>query len=295
MPDKTFKHFLFMRFFSRLRPKYPYDILDVDFLSSQLPLTKNALRSLENQTNKNFEFIFVLHPNFFSDPKYEFIFSTLKDSTTLPVKFIKYSKRFFLYQPKLTDPELEDDEMFNLIKEATNKYDFVITTKMDFDDFIYKNAVTDIQNKINECDNVLLYGYNNGYQYISTSHELYTHAANYSPEGHHSIFQSLILKSSFAKKLPYCTVENFSHTKARLELKSFLETNGVEFSENMYQESDNTKAYIYFRHESSCTILIGHGGNVRGSGIKRKITTEDFTKKQLKEEFGFFYELNSIN
>lgn len=294
MAGKRIKHFIFSRFFPRLRPNYPYDILDVDFLSKQLPLTKNVLRSLENQTNENFELIFVLHPNFFLDPKYEFIFSTLKDSTTLPIKFMEYSKRFFLHLPKSTDPELKSS-LFSLVEEATNKYDFVITTKMDFDDFIYKNAVEEAQNKINECETVLLYGYNTGYQYVSTSHELYTHISKYSLEGHHSIFQSLILKSEFAKKLPYCTVDNFSHTKAGIELKEFLEINGVEFSENMFQESAIKNAYIYFRHEYSCTILIGHGGKVRGSGIKREITSEYVTKKQLEEEFGFTgYELKSI-
>ena len=90
--DKKIKHFVVSRFFPFQRKEFPHNILDVDFLSKQLPLAKNMLRSLENQTNKKFELVFIANPKFFDDPKYEFIFSTLRDSTTLPLKFIKWSE-----------------------------------------------------------------------------------------------------------------------------------------------------------------------------------------------------------
>ena len=138
MADKSIKHFIFMRFFNEQSPQYPYNVLDVDFLSNQLVLAKNnSLRSLENQTNKNFEIVFILHEQAFLDKKYEFIFSELKNATTLSLKFIKWNEQALL------------------VKDALNKYDFVIQSRMDFDDFIYRYAVSDVQSKINECDSIL--------------------------------------------------------------------------------------------------------------------------------------------
>lgn len=285
MSSETLKHFIFIRFFTFNDPKYPHDIYDVDFLSKQLPLTKNALGSLENQTNENFELIFALHPNFFVDPKYEFIFSTLKDSTTLPIKFMKNVGGSHLFTPKL------NREVASLIEDSIKEYDFVITSRIDFDDFIYKGAVEDIQSKINECDDVLAYGYSKGYEY--SCGELYPFLRLWSGMGHQGILQSLILKSSFAKEMPCFTVENFNHHILKNELKKFLEDNGVKFLEKMFQQNSSTNAVIYFRHNFAWTVSIRK--NVLEDLSKQQhLTTANITKKQLEDEFGFKLELNSI-
>lgn len=287
MPDKTIKHFVIIRFFPRQDPKYPYDIFDVDFLSKQLILANNALRSLENQTNKNFELVFVLHKKFFTDKKYEFIFATLKDIATVPVTFIHFV-------PGAKTRWLKS-KMSLLVKDALNKYDFVIQSRMDFDDFIYKDAIADAQNKVNECDNVLVYGYNKGYEYMYG--ELYPYYNTFHEIGHLAILQSVILKSSFAKNLPFISVfgNNFTHHDIKSKLKELLEQNGVMFSENMFQQNTTINAFIYFRSEWSREHTTHHGNNSQLKLPKnRKIIVADITKKQLEEEFGFFHELNSI-
>ena len=273
MADKTIKHFVFSRFFSWFRSNYPYDIFDVDFLSSQLPLTKNILRSLENQTNQNFETIFLFHSKVIDNPKYDSIFSALRESTTLPLKFMK-----------------RGDEG-NFIKAAFNEYDFVIQTRVDFDDFIFKNAVADTQSKVDECENILAYGYCRGYKYVCK--EL-TFCNWKDASSHYSIFQSLIMKSSFAKNLSPIVPFDLRHDRFKLELKNALEKNGVEFSENMFRQNTSTKAYIYFKHVFSADQLI----RLKGAALlppKKPLTNANgLTKKQVEDEFGFFYELNSI-
>ena len=283
MADKSIKHFIFMRFFSFDDPKYPYNIYDVDFLSKQLVVAQNnALSSLENQTNKNFNLVFVVNTKFFDNPKYDFVFSTLRDSTTLPITFIKNS------------------DMRSLVKKALNEYDFVIQSRMDFDDFIFKDAIADTHSKINECDNILAYGYCRGYSYLYE--ELYVHYSLWiyknlsdEPLGHHSILQSLILKSSFAKNLPSIGIYGSNHGQIKLRIKDFLEKNGIEFSERMFRQNTLTNAYIYFRSEYSHVHLTRNGGNPTFKvPNKPPLTTNDITKKQLEEEFGFFRELKSI-
>lgn len=287
MPDKTIKHFIFMRFFNRQVPSYPHDVLDVDFLSKQLFLVNNALRSLENQTNKNFELVFLVHEKFLTEKKYEFIFSTLKDSTVLPLKFVRVKD----YPP--------------LVIEAFNNYEFVIQSRLDFDDFIFKDAISDTQSKVNECDKILAYGYCKGYTYVWG--ELYPYFSLWNKVGHYSLLQSFILKSSFAKDLPFIGIHNLpgifknmynkyiSHTRIKTSLQDFLEQNGIEFTENMFQQNTTTDAYIYFRHEFSQDQFQEWRNLVKPPKNKMPLTNKDITKKQLKEEFGFFYDVKLGN
>ena len=288
---KTIKHFIFVRFFTFEDPKYPHDIYDPNFLFKQLALANNILSSLENQTNKNFDLVFMVNSNFFENPKYEFIFSTLRNGTTLPIKFVKIPQEiksseggsFLLY---------DKSEIPSLIKVALNEYDFVIQTRMDFDDFIFKDAVADTQSKVNECNRVLLYGYCKGYLYALG--ELRTHINLWSERGHNSPFQSVILDSSAAGEMPLININKFYHDIFKKMLKEFLEKNGIEFSENMFQQNTSTRAYIYYRHELSHWISCHNKWPLMVED-KDKLTTINVTKKYLEEEFGFTgYELNSI-
>lgn len=232
------------------------------------------MKSLENQTNKNFELVFLLNEKVIDNPKYNFISETLQNATSLPLKFIKSSDQSLL------------------VKAALNEYDFVIQSRMDFDDFIFKDAISDTHNKVNECENILSYGYCKGYEYIHG--ELYVCDNKCSDIGHLGILQSLILKSSFAKKIPFIGAYFYDHTKIKLGLKEFLEKNGLEFSESMFQQNLSTKAYIYFRHEFSHYILTHNAGKPIIKIPKRPKVT-DITAKHLKSEFGFVgYELKSI-
>lgn len=170
MPDEKIKHFIFVRFFNRQVPTYPYDVLDVKFLFKQAVIANNALRTLENQTNKNFELVFLVHEKFLADEEYDLIRKMLRVSTKLPVKFMKV-------------PNYP-----SLVIDAYDHYEFVIQSRLDFDDFIRKDTIQDTQNKVNECDKILAYGYCKGYTYVWE--ELYPYLSLYGNVGHHSLLQS---------------------------------------------------------------------------------------------------------
>lgn len=271
-PNKI-KHFVFSRFFPHQDPNYPHDVCDVDFLKEQVLLVPNILRSLENQTCKNFEVVFLANDNYFSDPKYEFIFTALKN-TTLPVKVIKRV------------------DMVPLLKGAYDNYDFVIQSRLDFDDFMCKDAVADIQSKVTECDSILAYGYCKGYEYIYGELHFWYNLLN--EIGHLGMLQSLILKSSFAKKIPPIMI-GINHSKIKILLKEFLEKNGIEFTEKMFQQNTSKNAFIYFRHEYSYKLNLNKNlSQLKVPNPNYRLTTSYITKEQLKDEFGFFHELKSI-
>lgn len=110
--------------------------------------------------------------------------------------------------------------------------------------------------------------------------------------GHNGILQSLILKSSAVKEMPLIIVTKFYHDIFKTMLKEFLDKNGVEFSENMFQQNFSANAFIYFRHEFSQQLSVTNA--VLKVPNKKKLTTADITKQQLEDEFGFHLELNSI-
>lgn len=282
MADKTIKHFVIVRFFERKVTGYIHDIFDLNFVSERVLLAKNnLLKSLENQTNKNFDIIFLVNDKYLSDEKYRFILNELQDVITISLRFMKST------------------EVRELIKDACNNYDFVIQSKIDYDDFVYKNAVAETQSKIAECDSVLAYGYCKGYVYFNG--EVYPFYDLYKQLGmaHSAVFQSLILKSEFASKLPYMNLYGFIHNRIKVQLKDFLEKNNIIFSENMFQQNDFDNAIIFFRHDATETnkgkpyTKDNVPGRVRG---KKLLTTEEtgITKQYLEDEFGFFYDLNSI-
>ena len=280
MADKTIKHFVIVRFFERKVTGYIHDIFDVNFVSERVLLAKNnLLKSLENQTNKNFEIIFLVNDKYLSDEKYKLIFNELQDEITISLRFMKST------------------EVPELIKDACNNYDFVIQSKIDYDDFVYKNAVAETQSKITECDSVLAYGYCKGYVYFNRELYPFYDLNERFGMGHSAVFQSLVLRSEFASKLPYISLYGFIHNRIKVQLKAFLEKNGVNFFENMFQQNTSDNALIFFRHDATETnkgkpyTKDNVPGRVKG---KKILTTADITKQQLEDEFGFFYDLNSI-
>lgn len=275
MSDTTIKHFIISRFFPGQSADYLYNVLAPNFLKMQLPLAKNLFRSLENQTNKNFELVFNTNPKYFDNPKYEFVFKTLQDSTTLPLRFVKPA------------------DIPALLKDAYDNYDFVIQTGMDFDDFVFKDAVADTQSKVDECKNILTYGY--GKEYIYSKNELYVLRPTErgylkNNVGYASCF-TVMLKSSYAKTLPFIGINQLGHSTVMTKLKEIFEKNNIEFPENVYQRNDSDYGIIYFRHDLSQEHLKG-ADKAKG---KTPLTTANITKKQLEDEFAFTgYELNSI-
>ena len=297
MANPTIKHFIFIRIFPEQGAHYPYNVLDVDFLAGQLELAKNnALRSLENQTCKNAEIIFVMHDKHFLDKKYEFLFSTLKESTTFSCRFIKNLPP---YKKDVSMAEVyAESEWGRLAKQAAEEYDFVIHSRLDLDDFIRKDVIEDTQNKVNECENILAYGYCQGYKYVEG--DLYEMCYGYKQNSHTSLMESIILNSEFARSMPFISImgNGLGHWRMKEKLTRFLESNGIKFSENMFQQNISYNAYVYFQCRFSWWHHIENKGNTSADFLIPKeatLVTEGITKKQLEEEFGFTgYELKSI-
>ena len=110
------KHFIITRFFSQNFEKTNEELFSEKFLSNGFKLVKkNFIKTLENQTNKNFEVIIMIHNDIDIDkikPLYD-IESSFKISIIRKKDIDKYISEFY------------------------DTFDFIITTRLDYDDFVY--------------------------------------------------------------------------------------------------------------------------------------------------------------
>lgn len=81
----------------------------------------------------------------------------------------------------------------NYIRNMTKNADVLITTRIDYDDRIYWNAVNDVRKVVNISKPIFLHGYNRGYFYFEKLN-IYTEFFNQNyNSGTHSVFASLII------------------------------------------------------------------------------------------------------
>ena len=86
---------------------------------------------------------------------------------------------------------LYENDVKPYIRNRTKGYDVLITTRIDYDDEIYYDAVNDVRKQINIEKPILLYGYNRGVSFYESNGKYYEF--NYiNIEGVWSIFISLI-------------------------------------------------------------------------------------------------------
>ena len=142
----------------------------------------------------------------------------------------------------------------NFIRKITKNIDILITTRIDYDDRIYWNAVNDVRRVVNRTKPIFLYGYNRGFIYFEDM-DVYTHFfMNYNNNGTMSIFQSLII---FMNKVndSYTIYDLRSHTIARKNLLEKYKQFGLEKLdyEPAYIECEIPK-FVWVRQNFSGTL-----------------------------------------
>jgi hypothetical protein len=145
-------------------------------------------------------------------------------------------------------------EYKNFIRNITKNIDILITTRIDYDDRIYWNAVNDVRKVINRTKPLFLYGYNRGFFYFEEL-DIYTHFfRNYKNNGTMSIFQSLII---FMNKVndSYTIYDLDSHTTARKYLLNNYKQFGLKKLdyEPAYIDYDSPK-FVWVRQNFSGTL-----------------------------------------
>ena len=232
-------HFILTRFSNKaFDKKFEEKIIDVKYLTKRLKLFKNnCYKSLRNQSNKNFKHI-VLVNNLIPDVIY-------KELEKLEVVIVKEHE----YQNGLNN-YLYDNFDFSKCK-------YMITTRIDDDDMLFKNAINDIQNSFDDNLIVKFFGFRNGVT-MDKRNRCMVFDSNYSNNGMIALGLSLIVNF---KKLGYVNfnIHCGDHSKVRKKfLNKYNKNNCLNMSESylnstMFWECRkyDKPCFIYYRHIES--------------------------------------------
>ena len=168
---KRIIHLIMTRFSIPLLNNFKRIIYTKEYILNGIRVMKKYLiPSLENQSCKNFTWILII-------------------GNEVNITFIKFLTNF--------NNSFKKDIIFlkdvkNYVRNITKGFDVLITTRIDYDDRIYYDAVNDVRKVINMNKPAILHGYKRGVYYYEFNGKYYDFYRTYRNEGAMSIFLSLI-------------------------------------------------------------------------------------------------------
>ena len=120
-----------------------------------------------------------------------------------------------------------EKDIKDYIKTISKGFDILITTRMDYDDRIYYDAVNDVRKAVNIKKPMILYGYNKGLYYFEENNKYYEFDRNDTKKGIMSIFASLIVVLNSVNDT-YNIYELGTHMKIRKKIITSYKSFGIK-------------------------------------------------------------------
>ena len=132
-------------------------------------MKKYLFTSLEKQSCKDFTFVLIIGNE----------------------ANITHIKSFFNFNNSFKKIIIPQKKFKNYVRKIAKGFDVLISSRYDYDDRIYYDAVNDIRKEVNYNKPMFLYGYNRGFIYFESNDTYYEFERNFNL-GVMSIFFSLI-------------------------------------------------------------------------------------------------------
>lgn len=250
------KHFVITRFLSSQTLGLGNKIFDEDIINDGINYAKDYfIPSLNNQTNKNFEVIFMINE------KHDTVNSSIKK----------------LYDMPLTVPfhVVRSNECMDFCKEQSVGYDWMICTRMDYDDLVKNTAVDEVQKHVEKNQNAdaITYGYNEGLSYYNG--DLYVFdKPGYDYKGYFSVFESVCFN---LKHEVGFFIYNANHTELKQVVQGYCTEHGLTCK--VIDTNDNMN-FVWVRHKNTGTELLGNPV-INKNRIKNKVPASDMFKQKF--------------
>ena len=229
-PNMKIIHFIITRFLVEFTPSALRNTLYTkDYIKNGIRLMKKYLiPSLESQDCKNFSFVLMVG----SKVNISFIKSLISFNNSFPT--------YIIFQ----------QELKTFIKSKTKLFDVLITTRIDYDDLIYYDAVNDVRKAINIYKPILLYGYNSGVYYFESNKKFYDYYS-LNKHGALGIFMSLIINLKIINDT-YTIYDIGGHTDVTRNLVKKYKSFGIkELNYVPFIIDSGDSKFIYVRQKYS--------------------------------------------
>lgn len=255
----SLKHYIITRFLSDNFNHTNEELFSKEWLENAFSLTeKHFIRTLENQTNKNFEIIFVIH----NEIDYKRVSKLENLSNVFQIHVLRKNKL---------------ENFFTKVD-----CDTLITSRLDYDDNIHKSVVNDIQNYVQENPNkIIIYGLNTGATVVDGEVNTFLREKSgyeINETGYWSAMETLVLPKELILK-PFSIYALGNHSAVVREMKENFQKYGITSlnSDFFHKDTSDEVKYLWVRHKQSQSVL------------ERNIwhTTNQEVFLNLKENFGY--------
>jgi len=222
--------FLIDYFFKNDFPKRMYT---KEYVLNGIRVMKNYLfPSLENQSCKKFKWILMLG-----------------DKAN-----ITYIKTLLNFNNSFEMDIVYNNSIKSYVQNISKGYDVLITSRIDYDDRIYYDAVNDVRKVINNKKPMFIFGYNRGVLYYENDKKYYDFDYNFNNEGALGIFLSLIVVLDKVNDT-YNIYEIGAHTVVRKMLLNYYKKYGIkELKYDPGSFYDGQPKFVYVRQNYSTVI-----------------------------------------
>lgn len=227
------KHLIITRFMSDQFGKSDTKLFDKGFLLHSLEILKrHLLQSLSVQTCKDFELVVLIHDRVPED-NISFIYDIQGK-----------------YDFKITI--IRRNALKAYVSSFKGEYDFIITSRIDYDDHIHKSVVKTTQKRVDATYAVQLYGLNNGISLIDGRTDGHFMHKDYEHQGYFSAFTTLIVNTHRVAH-PFSIFDLDNHAFVIRTLNERYRSFGIQSPSLIKIETDTeTKTrYIWIRHSES--------------------------------------------
>ena len=209
-------------------------------------MQKYLLPSLENQSCKDFIWILMI--------------GNKANITSL--------KSLFNFNNSFQWHIIYTKDIRNFLRNITKGFDVLITTRIDYDDLIYYDAINDIRKEININKPILLHGYNRGVYYFELDNKYYDFEYK-SRNGAFSIFESLIIVLNKVNDT-YTIYDIGYHDQVKKNLLKNYKSYGIkELKYQPYIFDSGAPKFVYVRQNYSWTYN-------RTKRIKKSLKSKKF-------------------
>ena len=243
-PKLKIKHVIITRFLNHFASFFIKYMEKEDFsINAKRVLNKYLLPALERQKCK--DFIWVLMIGNQAD--------------------LSYYKSYFNFHNSFKTELVYEKDIKNYLRNIINSYDVLITTRIDYDDVIYYDAVNDARKSININKPIFIHGFNKGYIYFESDGKYYDYDSVFGNNGVASQFISLVY---FINKVndTYHIYELGDHSTIKSNFLKKYKSFGInDINYNPCEFDKSIQKFIWIRQKYSGFLIYTKGSR---SGLK---------------------------